>query len=79
MYDRLIQKIIKQWKKEAGTNRVVQWKLCMDKTLKIYTSQPGFLIGKGGALVDKYKEIFKQELGVRFEKIDMIETDWLWA
>ena len=51
----------------------------MDKTLKIYTSQPGLLIGKGGVLVDKYKEIFKQELGMCFEKIDMIETAWLWA
>lgn len=25
MYDRLIQKIIKKWKKEAGATRVVQW------------------------------------------------------
>lgn len=51
----------------------------MDKTLKIYTSQPGFLIGKGGSLVDKYNKIFKQELGTCFEKIEMVETDWLWA
>lgn len=76
---RVIQKIIKQWKEEAGTDRIVQWKLCMDKTLKIYTSQPGWLIGKGGVLIDKYNKIFKQELGTCFEKIEIVETDWLWA
>lgn len=73
-----IQRIIKQWKEEAGVTRVIQWTY-KDGILAIYTAQPGFLIGKGGALVDKYKEIFKQELGMCFEKIDMIETDWLWA
>ena len=40
---RVIQKIIKQWKKEAGTDRIVQWKLCMDKTF-FYSRRDGYEI-----------------------------------
>lgn len=78
MTGKRIQRIVKQWKEEAGVTHVIQWTY-KDGILTLYTAQPGFLIGKGGVLVDKYKEIFKQELGMCFEKIDMIETAWLWA
>ena len=77
--NKIIYKIIKKWKKEAGVNGVIQWKLCMDKTLKIFTSQPGYLIGKGGLLINKYNKILKKELGATFNRVEFIETSWYWA
>ena len=77
--DRIIQRIITSWKKECKVNRVIQWKLGRDGVLRIYTSQPGFLIGKAGKTYDKYKKILKEELGAALKKIEFVETSWWWA
>lgn len=44
---RLIQDILKGWKEESGSNRVVQYQY-RSGVLTIYTSQPGWFIGVGG-------------------------------
>lgn len=75
--DRKIQKILNAWKKESGVNRVLQFKYG-NGVLEIFTSQPGWLIGKGGVIVDKYIEIFKKEL-YDFQKLKFVETSYYWA
>lgn len=77
--DKKIQRIIKEWKKESGVSRVVQWKLDRDGILQIFTSQPGFMIGKAGKIYDKYNEMLKKELGTAFKSISFEETSWWWA
>ena len=77
MYDRLIQKIIKKWKKEAGATRVVQWTY-KDGILTLYTGQPGFMIGKAGKLYDKYYSILRRKL-YGLTELKFVETDWFWA
>ena len=52
-YNKKIQKIMKKWKEESGATRVIQFKY-RSGILTIYTSQPGWLIGKAGVLSDKY-------------------------
>ena len=37
------------------------------------------MIGKAGKIVDKYKEILKEELGNDFKTVTFVETSWLWA
>lgn len=49
------QHILKEWKKEAKSTKPLQYKY-KDGVLTIYTSQPGYLIGKAGHLYNKYRE-----------------------
>lgn len=49
-----------------------------DGILTIYTSQPGYLIGKADYLVYKYEDIFRNKLR-NFDKVSFVETDYLWA
>lgn len=70
--DKKIQKILRLWKEESGVTRVIQFKY-RNGMLQIFTSQPGWLIGKGGILVNKYKQIFKNELH-DFQELKIIET-----
>ncbi len=74
---KIIQKIIKKWIEESGATRVVQYRY-RDGILSIYTSQPGYMIGKAGCLVYKYEDILKNELS-DLEKIDFVETEYYWA
>ena len=41
---------------------------------KVCTDKPGFMIGKGGSLLDKYKKKLK-EYNPSLENIEFIETD----
>lgn len=72
-----IQRIIKQWKKEAGLTCVVQWTY-IDGILTLYTGQPGFMIGKAGKLYDKYYSILRRNL-YGLTELKFVETDWFWA
>ena len=75
--DKRIQKILKSWKNESGATRVIQFKY-RNGILEIFTSQPGWLIGKAGVLVDKYTEILKRELH-DFKELKFIETSYYWV
>lgn len=73
---REIQKIIKEWKDEAGVKNVIQISkyLINGDTLKICTDLPGFMIGKRGELVDKYRKRL-QEIEPHIQHIEFIEVD----
>lgn len=75
--DERIQKILKSWKNESGATRVIQFRY-RNGILEIFTSQPGWLIGKAGVLVDKYTEILKKELH-DFKELKFIETGYYWV
>lgn len=70
-----LQKILRTWKKESGTTRVIQYKYYRG-TLTLYTSQPGLLIGCAGALVDKYTEILKENY-IDFKQVNFVETEYI--
>ena len=61
------ERIILEWKKEAGADKPVQFS-CKNNELFIYTSQPGYLIGKAGVLYNKYKV----ELTESFDNCDFV-------
>ena len=71
-----ISNIIKEWKEEAGVKGIILVGVYPDfrDTIKICTDRPGFMIGKGGELVNKYKERIK-EFNPNLEKIEFVETD----
>ena len=54
------RKILDAWCKEAKLESPIGYHNELDK-LTIYTDRPGCLIGKGGKLVDKYRQIFREE------------------
>ena len=70
-----IKEILKQWKEESGAKGVIQFKYFIDGTLTIYSAYSGYLIGKEGHLVNKYKEILK-ELLHDFNSIKFEETNY---
>lgn len=53
--------ILENWCEEAGVKTPVgyYWNTSK-KCWEIYTDRPGFLIGKAGVLVDKYKNILNK-------------------
>lgn len=77
MDNKKIQKIMRKWKEESGATRVIQFKYSMG-ILTIYTSQPGWLIGKAGVLSNKYRELFESEF-CDFKDMRFEETDYYWA
>lgn len=77
-YDgKIIQKILKYWKQESGAKRVIQFRY-RDGILSLFTSEPGYMIGKAGCLVYKYEDILKKEFS-DFIKVEFIETNSYWA
>ena len=70
-----IEKIIKEWKQEAGVKGIIQIGRHPYKTLKICTDRPGPMIGLHGSLVDKYLKKL-QEVEPTILEIEFIETDY---
>ena len=73
---RNLTKIIKEWKDEAGVKGIIQINALstVRDTLTICTDRPGFMIGKGGCLIDKYREKIQKEYP-NIKKIEFVETD----
>lgn len=73
---RNLTKIIKEWKDEAGVKGIIQINALstVRDSLTICTDRPGFMIGKGGFLIDKYKEKIQKEY-TNIKKIEFVETD----
>ena len=71
-----ISNIINEWKEEAGVKGIILVGAYPDfrDTIRICTDRPGFMIGKGGELVDKYREKLK-EYNKKLERIEFVETD----
>jgi hypothetical protein len=71
----MFEKLIKQWKDEAGCKGVIQYKYSyLTNTLTIFTPYPVYLIGEGGMLVDKYKPMFKN-IRNELNSIEFVETN----
>ena len=73
---RNLTKIIKEWKDEAGVKGIIQINalFTVRSALTIYTDRPGLMIGKGGCLVDKYREKIQKEYP-NIKEIKFVETD----
>ena len=71
-----ISNIIKEWKDEAGVKGIVLVSVYSSfrDTIKICTDRPGLMVGKGGKLVDKYREKLKT-INKHLEHIEFVETD----
>lgn len=73
-----LTKIIKQWKDEAGlsSNDIVLISACptVHEELKICTSKPGYMIGKGGCLFEKYNNLIRENFK-NIKKISFVETE----
>lgn len=79
-----IQKTIKEWKKEAKVESPVLFKVrTLDNktTLCIYTTRPGYLIGRAGKLFYKYKDILtgNSKTFGQIDDVTIFETEYLWA
>ena len=73
---RNLTKIIKEWKDEAGVKGIIQINelSTVRSALTICTDRPGLMIGKGGCLVDKYREKIQKE-HPNIKEIKFVETD----
>ena len=71
-----ISNIFKEWKQEAGVKGIILlWVFPGSRdTIKVCTDKPGFMIGRGGVLVDKYKQKLKQ-YNPKLDRIEFVETD----
>lgn len=75
-----ITNIIKEWKDEAGLDPrkdivLISAHSDISEILKICTNKPGYMIGKGGCLVNKYKSIICDKFP-NIKNIEFIETDF---
>lgn len=60
-------KLIDTWCKECGVTTPIGYYNDHNGTMTIYTDKPGWLIGKGGEKVNKFKEALKQEFHREYE------------
>lgn len=77
--EKKIQSILKNWKTEAGAHRGPILFRVKDHVLYVYTSQPGYLIGYGGKLIEKYKSMILNEQFFHIEDIKLEETAYYWV
>lgn len=62
-----ICKILGRWKKEASVEDALLITYDYDKKkLIIYTTRPGYLIGRGGERIKRYSELLRNELRIKF-------------
>lgn len=82
-----LKDLLKRWKEETHTEKDVTLVSKKGNSLIIYTRRPGWYIGKGGELCDKYFQMIKSgetDKGERIirspfdvgelEKIEFVET-----
>ncbi len=57
-----VEKVMKKWLKEAKLKEDIHYNIDYDeKTITIYTTRPGWLIGEKGYLVEKYSLIMQEK------------------
>ena len=67
--------MLKEWKRECRATTIVQFSYnYITGILIIYTSQPGYFIGKSGCYINKYLELCKRD-NSSFNNIEIYETD----
>lgn len=57
------RRFLDDWCKEAGVRTPVGYDFDYSTGMTIYTDKPGYLIGKGGQLVEKYTRRLNEEFG----------------
>ena len=77
MKEKLYRKFWKSGNVKVGAKRVIQFRY-RNGILSIFTSEPGYMIGKAGCLVYKYEDILKKEFS-DFIKVEFTETENYWA
>ena len=73
-----VYKIMRDWKEEAGVNSPILWEMdyVTDKLI-VCTIRSGLLIGKSGALVNKYRDRLN-EIGKASNGVSFVEaSDWI--
>ena len=68
------KEFFEEWCKEAHVTTPIGYRR-YGSTLYIYTKYPGYMIGKYGSLVEKYREIYKKAFRLHDVKIQFIECD----
>jgi ribosomal protein S3 len=72
----VIEQVLKDWKAESGATQPILYRHSyIDGEIIICTPQPGWLIGKGGCLLDKYLAILKGKHR-RDVSIKFVETSY---
>lgn len=69
-----IEKILKGWKQDSGIShdkKIMYNFNPLHNELTIYFTYPGYLVGRGGLLFDKYESKLKEE---RVTKITFVEV-----
>jgi len=72
---RAVQQQIRAWKSESGLGHLRKLQFTVDyrkHIVNVYCSRPGYLIGKGGKLINKYKNSMKV-LGVKDIRLHEVE------
>ena len=67
-----IKEIIERWCKDAGVTTPVGYYDDRSGNIEIYTDRHGWLIGKGGEKINKFKEELEKEFNVKYN-IEFIE------
>lgn len=71
-----ISNIFTEWKNEAGVEGIILLGVFPEirDTIRVCTDKPGFMIGKGGILLEKYMKRLK-EYNPSLKYIKFVETD----
>lgn len=70
----IVRENLKEWKERSGASQPIMFKT-KDNVVTIYTSQVGYLIGKGGCLIDEYTNKIRSKCGENII-IELIETNY---
>lgn len=70
---RSVQKILKEWRNESRNPHLCLYKLDKD-TLIIYTDRPGYMIGRAGQLVAKYRKKISEASFGTIKNVSFVET-----
>lgn len=72
---RFIRALIREWKVEAKVKERVGYKINYTEcTITLTTNHPGYLIGRAGVLIEKYKNKM-QENWPKFKNFYFVELD----
>lgn len=71
--NRGVHKKLKEWKAEAKNTHLCVYKGEKDNLI-IYTDRPGYMIGRAGTLVEKYRKAIEAESFGTIKNILFVET-----
>ena len=69
--------VLVEWKNECGAQTLGTKTTYKDDKhyLTIFTDKPGYLIGKQGCLIDKYKKKLKEVASERYDDIEIVQVE----